>query len=140
MCFFYFFTMLIHFSIKNISYSIYFFSFSSKNNFCVFFQKREEINERNCYGIFYTFSLILKWCRKEKNSNQIKIFLISFWYNNTIYKKTKKIHHQKIVFIFFLFFLFLVKINPNPNQNFLFFIKKNNNGKRIKNQFFSMTL
>ena len=67
---FYFFTIFIHFSIKNISYSITFSLFLQKIIF-VFFPKREEINERNCYGIFYTFSLILKWCRK--NSNQIKI-------------------------------------------------------------------
>ena len=98
---FYFFTILIHFSIKNISYSVNFFSFSSKNKFCVFSKKRRNTWEKLLRNIFH-FSLILNDIEKRKiqSNNFFSLF------NNTIYKKTKKIHHQKNVFLFFLFFSF----------------------------------
>ena len=106
---FYFFTIFIHFSIKNISYSVYFFSFSSKNKFCVFSKKRRNKSEKLLRNILHFFPNSKMISKREKI--QIKIFLISFWYNNTIYKKPKKIHHQKM-FLFFSFFSLFYKNKP----------------------------
>ena len=65
MCYFNFLPFLFIFQSKIFRIPFIFSLFLQKIIF-VFFPKREEINERNCYGIFYTFSLILNDIEKRK--------------------------------------------------------------------------